>query len=37
VLAVVVLVIATLVAVATAYVSARGPIAVRPLEALRNE
>jgi ABC-type antimicrobial peptide transport system permease subunit len=37
VLAVVVLVIATVIAVATAYLSARAPIAVRPLEALRNE
>jgi len=37
VLAVAVLVIATVVAVSTAYLSARGPIAVRPLEALRNE
>jgi putative ABC transport system permease protein len=36
-LAVFVLVVATLVAVVTAYLSSRGPIGVRPLEALRNE
>jgi ABC-type antimicrobial peptide transport system permease subunit len=36
-LAILVLVVATALAVATAYLAARAPIRVRPLEALRNE